>query len=37
MVIRETDALWAADKFINYFERFNTIEMQVYDDYERFY
>jgi hypothetical protein len=26
MIIRETDALWAADKFINYFERFNTIE-----------
>jgi hypothetical protein len=26
MIIREIDALWAADKFINYFERFNTIE-----------
>ena len=26
MIIRETDALWAADEFIKYFERFNTIE-----------
>mgnify|MGYP003138285783 CR=1 FL=1 len=26
MIISEVDALWAADQFINYFERFNTIE-----------
>ena len=26
MIISEIDALWAADQFINYFERFNTIE-----------
>ena len=26
MIISETDALWAADQFINYFKRFETIE-----------
>ena len=26
MIISETDALWSADKFISYFERFKTIE-----------
>ena len=26
MIISETDAVWAADQFINYFKRFNTIE-----------
>ena len=26
MIISESDALWSADKFISYFERFNTIE-----------
>ena len=26
MIISETDALWAADQFISYFKRFNTIE-----------
>ena len=26
MIISETDALWAADQFISYFKRFETIE-----------
>ena len=26
MIISEIDSLWAADQFINYFKRFNTIE-----------
>ena len=26
MIISEADAIWAANEFINYFERFNTIE-----------
>ena len=26
MIISEIDSVWAADQFINYFERFNTIE-----------
>ena len=31
MILREVDALWAADEFINYFKKFQTIE-----DYIRF-
>ena len=31
MIINEADATWAADEFINYFNRFETIE-----DYIRF-
>ncbi len=31
MIIREDDALWAANEFIDYFKRFKTIE-----DYIRF-
>ena len=26
MIISEIDSLWAADQFINYFKRFDTIE-----------
>ena len=26
MIISEIDSVWAADQFINYFERFSTIE-----------
>ena len=26
MIISETEALWSADQFINYFKRFETIE-----------
>ena len=31
MILSEVDTLWAANEFIDYFERFNTIE-----DYIRF-
>ena len=31
MILSEVDTLWAADEFINYFNRFETIE-----DYIRF-
>ena len=31
MILSEVDTLWAADEFINYFDRFKTIE-----DYIRF-
>ena len=31
MILREVDALWAADEFIDYFKKFQTIE-----DYIRF-
>ena len=39
MIISENDSLWAADQFINYFKRFDTIELEVRGDYyrDRFY